>query len=109
MNRLQPIETEGQNHDEARKLGRFVASFEVINSSVEDARAVMSGIVVLEAVTRDGIIHYVALCEQFAALSSADENILEYRALISKKDGKIVSVRWEMAEAPSTRRLNWDN
>ena len=108
MNRLQPIETEGQNHDEARKLGRFVASVEVINSSVEDARAVMSGIVVLEAVTRDGIIHYVALCEQFAALEEGDE-IPEYRALIAKDEGKIVSVRWEMVEAPSTRRLNWDN
>lgn len=108
MNRLTPIETEGQNHDQARRLGCFKSSAEVINASIEDARAVMSGMIVLHASTRDDVICFVALHEQFAAIDKG-ERIPEYRALIAKDEGKIVSVRWEMVEAPSTRRLNWDN
>lgn len=108
MNRIEPIETDGQNHDAARRLGRFVATVEVINASIEDARAVMAGLIVLEATTRDGVIHYIALHEDFAAIDAGDV-IPEYRALISKRDGKIESVRWEMVEAPSTRRISWDN
>ncbi len=101
-------ETDGQNHDAATRLGRFSAPVELINRSFRDALAAMQGVVVLRAESRDGVIHYVGLCGQFAALRKGDE-IPEYHCILTRMDGE-VSARWEMIPSGTNGRvLHWED
>lgn len=106
-NNFTPIETDGELHNAAQRLGCFVASAELINRSWRDALAAMAGIVVLQAVAKDGVIHYTALSENFAALSPGDQ-IPTYRAVLTRQ-GDEVWARWELADEPTKRPIHWES